>query len=153
MPLFDDPVNPRLLWPVHARWPRRRAQALLKRFQTEWPELTYDMDLDVGLANAQAFLDQGTRRVRLYGGLVRHRRIGTAGLTLALAHETGHHLGGAPFLPYLKWLSSEERADDWAATVGLPRLMEPPAARRVLRTGREQLTALMPKRIPRASNF
>ena len=36
-----------------------------------------------------------------------------------LAHETGQHLGGAPFHPFYKWLSSEERATEWAMTVGL----------------------------------
>lgn len=120
MPLFDDPVDRRLLWPLRARWPARRARTLIGRFQAQWPELAYDMDLAVELANAQAFLDGGMRRVRLYGGLVRHRRINTAGLAVALAHETGHHLGGAPRLEFYRWLSSEARADEWANTVGLP---------------------------------
>ena len=77
------------------------------------------MDLEVELANAQAFLDGGLRRVRLYGGLVRHKRITLAGLAVVLAHETGHHLGGTPHLQYYRWLSSEERANEWAKTVGL----------------------------------
>jgi hypothetical protein len=55
----------------------------------------------------------------LYGGLIRHRRIGFAGLAVALAHETGHHLGGLPHLAFYKWLSSEERATEWAMTIGL----------------------------------
>jgi hypothetical protein len=142
MPVFDKPVDRRLLWPVNAPWPRRRARAVIQRFAIAWPELVYDMNLEVELANAQAFLDErNVRRVRLYGGLVRHRRIGTAGLIVALAHETGHHLGGAPTLTSLWWLSSEARADEWACTVGLPALLGE-AAEGVLKRGKAQLAAL-----------
>jgi hypothetical protein len=70
--------------------------------------------------NAQAFLGPNGRCVRLYGGLGRHRWIGIEGLAFALAHETGHHLGGAPHLPFYSSLSSEERANEWATETGLP---------------------------------
>jgi hypothetical protein len=139
MPIFDAPVDRRLLWPLQAPWPRRRARVLIRRFQVRWPELVYDMDLEVELANAQAFLDQTTRRVRLYGGLVRHRRIGSAGLMVALAHETGHHLGGPPHLAFYKWLSSEERADEWARTVGLVAVFGGDASDRIWTRGRAEL--------------
>jgi hypothetical protein len=142
MPLFDRPVSSRLLWPSQARWPRRRALTLIKRFQARFPELAYDMDLGVNLANAQAFLDAGTRRVRLYGGLVRHRKIGAAGLAVALAHETGHHLGGAPYLAFYHWLSSEERATEWALAVGLKCVFGTHRANRIGREGLNQLRTL-----------
>lgn len=119
MPLFDEPVPSHLLWSMYAPWPKRRARVVMHQFEACFPELTYDMDLAVGLANAQAFRDRELKRVRLYGGLVRHRRIGSAGLAVALAHETGHHLGGAPYLKFYRLLSSEERATEWAMTVGL----------------------------------
>ncbi|MFI4998964.1 MAG: hypothetical protein ACHQK9_03710, partial [Reyranellales bacterium] len=119
MPLFDPPVSPRLLWPVDAPWPKRRARALLKRFQGCFPELVYDMDLTIGIANAQATLDGNRLLVRLYGGLVRHRNLTSAGLAVVLAHETGHHLGGPPRHHVFRWLSSEERATEWAMTEGL----------------------------------
>lgn len=112
---------------------------MIKRFQACFPELTYDMDLCVNLANAQAFLDAGKKRVRLYGGLVRHRKIGAAGLALTLSHETGHHLGGAPHLEYYHWLSSEERATEWAVTVGLPSVF---GSRRATQIGREGFSQL-----------
>jgi hypothetical protein len=122
MPLFDAPVSRRLLWPLAAPWPRRRARQLIGEFQNEFPKLVFDVNLEVEIANAQAFLDGKKKRVRLYGGLARHRKIGSAGLSFALAHETGHHLGGPPHLPYYHWLSSEERATEWALTIGLPRV-------------------------------
>ena len=100
------------------------------------------MDLNVPLANAQAFLEGKKRRVRLFGGLVRHRRIGAAGLAVVLAHETGHHLGGAPYAPYYRWLSTEERATDWAVTVGLQQIFGPRAALKIGRHGCHQLEAI-----------
>ncbi|OFX00753.1 MAG: hypothetical protein A3D94_17515 [Alphaproteobacteria bacterium RIFCSPHIGHO2_12_FULL_66_14] len=100
------------------------------------------MDLGVELANAQAFLHLGARHVRLYGGLVRHRKIGSAGLAVALAHETGHHLGGSPRLPFYKWLSSETRADAWAMTVGLNQIFGHDPADRIWKRGRAELDAI-----------
>jgi hypothetical protein len=142
MPLFDPPVPRRLLWPENAPWPKRRARALMRRFQQCFPAILYDMDLGVLLANAQAFRAGKRKHVRLYGGLVRHRRIGAPGLAFALAHETGHHLGGAPFLDYLPWLSSEERANEWAVTIGLPVVFGADQAETISRRGVSQLQAI-----------
>ena len=115
---------------------------MLERFQACFPELLYDIEIGVDLANAQAFLDGSQKRVRLYGGLVRHRKIGSAGLAVALAHETGHHLGGAPFLQYYRWLSSEERSTQWAVTVGLQKVFGSVAAQKVGENGTKQLRAI-----------
>jgi hypothetical protein len=142
MPLFDASVPRRLLWPIDAPWPRRRARALVAKFQSRFPEILYDIDLDVELANAQAFIKDGRKRVRLYGGLVRHRRIGSAGLAVALAHETGHHMGGEPYLQFYHWLSSEERATEWAVAVGLPRVFGRRICGRVAKRGVEQLRSI-----------
>lgn len=50
---------------------------------------------------------------------MRHPRINRAVLALALAHETGHHLGGQPKDPDRKWMSWQGQADYWAASVGM----------------------------------
>jgi len=139
MPLFDTPVSPHLLWPSDAPAPRRRAVRLLARFAECFPDVKYDMDLGVELANAQAFIDSDGKHVRLYGGLVLHRKVGTAGLAVALAHETGHHLGGPPFLKSFRWLSSEERATEWAATVGLQKVFGAGRGAGVMRSGLREL--------------
>jgi hypothetical protein len=141
MPLSDRAVPSKLLWPTKAPWPRRRARWVMHRFEACFAAITYDMDLEVGLANAQAFVAQRSRRVRLYGGLVRHRRIGLAGLALVLAHETGHHLAGPPYLAYYPWLSSEERATEWAVTVGLEKVFGM-RARHFAYQGSRQLRAI-----------
>lgn len=140
MPLFDAPVPKHLLWPLNAPWPRRRARKIIRHFQLCFPELHYDVDSEVGAANAQAFLEGGRRCICLYGGLARHRKVGSAGLAVVLAHETGHHLGGAPFLASYRWLSSEERATEWAYTIGLPAMFGAKAAVLIAR-GESQLRA------------
>ncbi|SJZ30365.1 hypothetical protein SAMN02745126_00003 [Enhydrobacter aerosaccus] len=112
---------------------------MLRRFQACFPDVVYDTDLAVELANGQAFLDGDLKRVRLYGGLVRHREMTSAALALTLAHETGHHLGGPPFLPFHRWLSSEERATEWGTTVGLQRVFGERTARRIAGQGGRQL--------------
>jgi hypothetical protein len=142
MPIFDDLAKPREVWPADARWPYRRATALLRRFQTAFPDLHYDLFWETRLVNAQAFIGLPGRCVRLYGGLGRHRRVGFEGLALALAHETGHHLGGPPRHPYYTSLSSEERADEWALAVGLPAVFGAAVAERCASRGRLQLGAI-----------
>ncbi|MCW5750594.1 MAG: hypothetical protein KIT81_05550 [Alphaproteobacteria bacterium] len=107
-------------WPARDPRPWRRAESLVRRFAATFPEIRYDIFAGTALANAQAFRLGPLRCVRLYGGLVRHRTIGLAGLAFALAHETGHHLGGPPADPIYPWLSSEAAADEWALVIGLP---------------------------------
>jgi hypothetical protein len=107
-----------------------------------FPNIVYDMDLAVELANAQAFRAGKRKHVRLFGGLVRHRRMGSAGLALTLAHETGHHLGGPPYLHYLPWLSSEARATEWATAEGLRLVFGVSAAETIARRGANQLKAI-----------
>jgi hypothetical protein len=139
MPLFDELVNPRLLWPIDAPWPKRRARALIKRFRACFPKITYDIELEICIANAQAVVDGHRQRVRLYGGLVRHRKLRSSGLAVVLAHESGHHLGGAPFHETYRWLSSEERATAWALTEGLPSVFGQRRADVIAKTGMRNL--------------
>src|SRR5512147_1665706 len=118
--IFDDLVPTEDVWPANSHWPRRRTDALIERFQIAFPAVHYDLFWETRVLNAQAFISDRGRCVRLYGGLGRHRKIGIEGVAFALAHETGHHLGGPPQHPFYKSLSSERRASEWALTTGLP---------------------------------
>jgi hypothetical protein len=138
MPVLDISVPNHLLWPEDASWPRRRIAKLIRRFGTCFPNIAYEIKAGLAVANAQALRSEGKNLVLVYGGLLRHRLVGSAGLSVALAHETGHHLGGEPRMKFLRWLSSEERADEWARDVGLPALYAARAPA-VWRRGRREL--------------
>jgi hypothetical protein len=145
MPIFDDIISPTLVWPVEARWPLRRAEALIERFRAKFPDIYYDTCWETRLMNAQAYIGEKGRSVRLYGGLGRHRHVGVEGIAFALAHETGHHLGGPPRHQFYTSISSEERANKWAEETGLPALLGPAVARRFARQGLAQLAAVWKK--------
>lgn len=142
MPFLDDQVQRHLLWPKNAQWPKRRANALLQKFQSRFSDIKYELISGVLLANAQAVTIGGTRYVRVYEGLVRHKRLRASGLAVALAHETGHHLGGPPFDPTLPWLSTEERATEWAFEEGLLQLFGKDRARYLMTDGSRNLAAI-----------
>jgi hypothetical protein len=118
---------------------RRKALAvrLLDRFGQAFPEITYELSWESPSVNAQAWRLGTDRFVRVYGGLVRHQAITRYGLTLMLAHETGHHLGGAPHDPAMPWMTWQGQADYWAASVAMPRVWGPRARGATLRAARE----------------
>jgi hypothetical protein len=142
VPIFDDVVPSEDVWPVNAYWPRRRGEALIERFQANFREIRYDIFWETRLMNAQAFIGPEGRCVRLYGGLGRHRQVGLEGLAFALAHETGHHLGGPPHHPYYTSISSEERANEWAMEVGLPSVFGDIVGKRYAERGLLQIDVL-----------
>jgi hypothetical protein len=148
MPVFDDIISPELVWPVEARWPLLRAKALIARYRSKFITIHYDLDWETRLLNAQAFPGREGPCVRLYGGLARHRRVGIEGLAFALAHETGHHLGGEPRHEFYASISSEERATEWAVSDGLPALFDQVTARRYASLGYAQLTAIWSRYLP-----
>lgn len=115
---------------------RRRVEGVVQQFRNAFPEIEYDILWSSRTCNAQAFVDEGGRRVRLYGGLARHKKVSIAAIAWVVAHETGHHLGGPPFHPRFPWISAEQRADAWAASVGLPRVFGRRLARRYTTFGR-----------------
>jgi hypothetical protein len=145
MPIFDDIVSPDVVWPADAHWPRRRANALIERFRTHFPNIYYDLYWETRLMNAQAYFGESGRSVRLYGGLGRHRHVGVAGIAYALAHETGHHLGGPPHHEFYTTISSEERANEWAEEIGLPAVFGDRVASCFVRKGVPQLAAVWKK--------
>lgn len=118
---------------------RRRALALrlLDQFGQAFPEITYELSWESTTVNAQAWRLGTARYVRVYGGLVRHQAITKYGLTLMLAHETGHHLGGLPHDPAMPWMTWQGQADYWAASIAMPRIWGPRACGATLRAARE----------------
>ena len=122
----------------------RRTKTVLAAFQKCFGDVTYELAWYSDSVNAQAFICGNHRHVRLYGGLARHRRVTWAGIAFALAHETGHHLGGAPFDSTYFWLSSESRADEWAMSEGMIRAFGPKRGHEMALKGLRELIALAP---------
>ena len=117
--ILDLPPADHLLRSKDDRLSRKRVDLLIERFSFVFPEIVFDVLWETDTCNAQAFMRFDVRHVRVYGGLSRHRYVGSAGLAFALAHETGHHLAGLPLLTYHPCLSSEEAANAWATDTGL----------------------------------
>ncbi len=120
---------------------RRQATELVDLFSRKFSELTYQLIWESPLINAQAWRLGEVRNVYLYGGLVRHPTITRAGLALTLAHETGHHLGGYPRDPFMKWMTWQGQADYWAANTGMRMIFGERALALTLR-GARQITEL-----------
>jgi hypothetical protein len=116
---------------------RKSASHLISLFARAFPQITYRLIWDSPLINAQAWRLGKGRNVYLYGGLVRHPVITRAGLAVALAHETGHHLGGQPRDPDMTWMSWQGQADYWAAHVGMPAVFGDSARTLTLRGARQ----------------
>jgi hypothetical protein len=117
---------------------QRRVEAVLQHFRNAFPEIEYDILWTSRTCNAQAYLSEGKRRVRLYGGLARHKKVSVAAIAWVMAHETGHHLGGRPVHPQFPWIASEETADAWAVSVGLPKVFGSRLATRYCNIGRRE---------------
>lgn len=118
---------------------RRKALALrlLDQFGQAFPEITYELFWESPTVNAQAWRLGPARYVRVYGGLVRHHAITKYGLTLMLAHETGHHLGGLPHDPAMPGMTWQGQADYWAASIAMPRIWGARACGATMRAARE----------------
>jgi hypothetical protein len=132
-------------WPVEeyqsSERTRRRRKAiavrLIAQFASAFQEIEYDLFWDAPVINAQAWRLGRRRCVTVYGGLVRHPSITSCGLALMLAHETGHHLGGPPLDPDLRWPTWQGQADYWAASEGMPKVFGRIACRLTLRGAKE----------------
>jgi hypothetical protein len=138
--VFSISVPPEQLRPATDLRRRKWAAAVAARFSAAFADIAIDIEWDSDSLNAQAYRLGPAAHVRVYGGLARHRRVRWQGLALAIAHEIGHHRGGAPTHRHYDCLSTDRRADEWAATVGLPAVFGT-AAVTVARRGASQLFA------------
>ena len=138
-----------LNWPIEQRplnrksWRHRKYVVidLLRHFHRVFPDITYDLLWDSPTINAQAWISAAAQNVTIYGGLARHPDLTRSGLALSIAHETGHHLGGSPRDPEVRWMTWQGQADYWAARIGMPRVFGL-QAREMTRRGAGQILKL-----------
>lgn len=117
------------------------ANSLMKRFQSAFPEIKYDIAWNIDLFNGTAWREINQRHVRLYGGLLRHKLIGFEACALLFAHETGHHYGGLPRDTDYEWMTCERQADFWAARYGVRMALGNSDSRTTIKLGAEQILA------------
>lgn len=134
-----------------SRWRKRVAKDLLELFSEAFPDIRYDLVWQSPTVNAQAWRVGSLRHVTVYGGLVRHSAMMRHGLALMIAHETGHHLGGLPRDPDMRWMTWQGQADYWAARTAMPLVFGARARDMTLR-GARQIMKLHEDLIPLLQN-
>lgn len=87
----------------------QKTTELLNYYKHFYPQVTFHNDWTDQTVNAFAWVENGARHVAIKGGLVQHPAVQHDGLALVIAHELGHHYGGAPAFP--SGLSCEGQAD------------------------------------------
>jgi hypothetical protein len=97
-------------------------EELLIDFRKTFPDLTFELQLDFSIINAQALRLGNNRLVTVYGGLALHPSLGLDGLTLIVLHEVGHHLAEGCRSKRDPSLACECVADHWAVTTGMANL-------------------------------
>lgn len=110
------------LAPLDNTIPYEMAVYLENHFKTYFPDVVFRIDWNDDTVNAYARLEPGNvKTVTLLGGLIRHPYLQLEGVGLVLAHELGHHFGGAPRYqsPGLSWASCEGQADYWGSKIGM----------------------------------
>ncbi len=108
-------------------------KAILKKFEIVYKPVVKQIKRRLKLigkwkdetVNATAAQVRKTYKITVFGGLARHPFITKDALLLAICHEMGHHLGGAPRkgISPKYWASSEGQADYWATMKCMRRVL------------------------------
>jgi hypothetical protein len=107
------------LAPLDNTIPYEMAVYLQNHFKTYYPSIEFRINWTDDTVNAFASREGNRQVVTLYGGLIRHPYMQLEGVGLVLAHEIGHHLGGAPRYPGIPWASCEGQADYWGSKIAM----------------------------------
>jgi len=133
-------AKPNMLAPLDDSVPYEVADYLVRNYKAKFPDVEFHIDWSDDVVNAYAWMQDGTRHVALKGGLLRHQYIKVEGAGLVLAHEIGHHYGGAPrYSSGNTWASCEGQADYWGAMVAQRHVWWGPYAIEQIEKGSQQL--------------
>lgn len=138
LPDYMSEAKEGMLSPLDDTVPLEIAEYLVHHFKRFFPNVTYHIEWNDNTVNAYAWRQGGRRHVAILGGLIRHQHIAVEGLGLVLAHELGHHYGGAPTYPN-NGLSCEGQADWWGASIGMREIWWGEEAIRQIISGADQL--------------
>ena len=128
-------------------------EMLLNDFRKAFPDLTFELQLEFKIVNAQAMRLQDKPTVTIYGGLALHPRLGAESLTFILLHEVGHHLAEGCRSGRDPSLACECASDYWAVTVGTDTLLQKSGRHLRMRAALEELNQVMSPRQPSKGRY
>jgi hypothetical protein len=134
-----DIASDDMLHPLDYTIPLEMAEYLIHHFNKFYPDIIFNIDWANNDVNAVAWRRGSEQHITIYGGIIRHRAVKVEGLALVFAHETGHHMGGAPKYPNIPWASCEGQADYWGALIAMREIWWGEESLRQLREGATQL--------------
>jgi hypothetical protein len=128
-------------------------ETLLSDFRKAFPDLTFELQLNFTIINAQALKLHDRLIVMIYGGLALHPKLGAESLTLILLHEVGHHLAKGCRSRRDPSLACECASDYWAATVGTDTLFRKSGRHLRLQVAIEELNQVISPGQPSKGNY
>lgn len=138
--LFSDRVSKQEMLEARGADREDLLAMLLDDFREAFPELTFELQLDFAVINAQALKLGDQPIVTIYGGLALHPMLGAQSLTFILLHEVGHLLAGGCRSKRDRSLACECASDHWAMTVGTDTLFRKSGRHLDMRIAVEELT-------------
>ncbi len=151
--LFCDRLSEQEMLEAKAGNRENILEVLLNDFRKAFPDLTFELQLDFTIVNAQAMKLQDKSIVTIYGGLALHPRLGAESLTFILLHEVGHHLAKGCRSGRDPSLACECASDYWAVTVGTDTLLQKSGRHLHMRGAIEELNQVMSPRQPSKDRY
>jgi hypothetical protein len=151
--LFSDRLSEQEVLEAKTANRENLLETLLRDFRTTFPNLTFELQLDFPIINAQAFALEDRRIVTIYGGLALHPKLGPESLAFIILHEAGHHLARGCRSTRDRFLACECASDYWAVTVGTDTLLQKSGRRLRMRAALEELSQIMSPRQPSKGSY
>ena len=151
--LFSNRLSEQEVLEAKAANREKLLETLLSDFRKTFPDLTFELQLDFTIINAQALKLQDRLIVMIYGGVALHPRLGAESLSLILLHEVGHHLAKGCRSRRDPSLACECASDYWAVTVGTDTLLQKSGRRVRMRAALEELSQIMSPRQPSKDRY
>lgn len=149
--LFSDRLSEQEVLEAKAANRQILLDILLSDFRKAFPDLTFELQPDFTIINAQALKLEDKRIVAIYGGLALHPKLGAELLTFILLHEAGHHLAQGCRSRRDPSLACECASDYWAVTVGTDTLSQKSGRYLRMRVALEELNQVMsPRQLSKA---